>query len=370
MKRNMIAMQLCLLALFFMILMSCTSAYAVSYKRISSGGTAAASSYSSSSYYPSYAFDWNFSTKWFSDGAPPDWLQYKLAASRAVSAYQIYPWNSGAYFAPKSWYFQAYNGSSWVTLDTQTNQTGWVAGTAKTFYISNTTPYQYYRLYITATNPTSDCFGYYYYTSISEFALYTHYYPVINNYTASDYYIDIGQTATLNWKVYYGWNVTVGGVSVGTSGSKNVSPLVETTYALTAQGAGGSTSANRTVHINPPSFTNVEVSRSSCISGDDVTIYWAATNVASVSIDPGGVVHSNSPAVASDSGQFTITPTETTTYQLTCSGPGGTAYSDEFTVTVYADELDSDSDGLPDWYEIDVNKNLDNDESSGDCDCD
>ncbi len=52
--------------------------------------------------------------------------------------------------APSKWNFQAYNGVTWINLDTQTGST-FTAGETRIFTIANTTAYSQYRLYITST---------------------------------------------------------------------------------------------------------------------------------------------------------------------------------------------------------------------------
>ena len=74
--------------------------------------------------------------------------QYAITAGDDTSTY------TGR--APSSWWFQGYNGSSWVTLDTQTNVPDTVS--FHTTYYRVTTPgaYTAYRLYITANNGATD----------------------------------------------------------------------------------------------------------------------------------------------------------------------------------------------------------------------
>lgn len=78
--------------------------------------------------------------------------------------------------APKNWTFEASNdGSSWDTLDTQTNQTGWDYSRfeCRMFLVSTITDYRYFRVNITASNGDAS------YTLIQEVYLYgtvTHYF--------------------------------------------------------------------------------------------------------------------------------------------------------------------------------------------------
>lgn len=51
---------------------------------------------------------------------------------------------------PSEWKFQGYDGSDWVTLDSRTGETGWVAGERRYYEFINDTAYEAYRLYVTA----------------------------------------------------------------------------------------------------------------------------------------------------------------------------------------------------------------------------
>lgn len=54
---------------------------------------------------------------------------------------------------PKNWTMQGSNdGSSWTTIDTQTNQTAWTTGLVRTYTPASATVYRYYKLNITANN--------------------------------------------------------------------------------------------------------------------------------------------------------------------------------------------------------------------------
>ena len=95
---------------------------------------------------------------------------YQFASGQVVTAYslQTQAYSTDGPYAPKTWTFQGSNdGSSWDTLDTQTNITDWAALWAceKFFIISNTTSYTYYRLNFSASNHAS-------YTAIQNFKMY------------------------------------------------------------------------------------------------------------------------------------------------------------------------------------------------------
>jgi hypothetical protein len=99
------------------------------------------------------AFDDSSSTKWL-DFASTTWIGYQFAnsASYAVQKYTITSANDYAERDPKSWSLQGWNGSSWVNLDTRTNETFASRFQKKEYTFSNSTNYNSYRLNITANN--------------------------------------------------------------------------------------------------------------------------------------------------------------------------------------------------------------------------
>lgn len=111
-------------------------------------GTASASSASAS--YPTWmAFKGTDTNEgWEANAVSTGWLAYEFPVAKTVKQYSIYPRGAAAY-PPKTWTFDGWNGSSWVTLDTQTNINSWLQDTAKTFSIPNTTAYIKYRINVT-----------------------------------------------------------------------------------------------------------------------------------------------------------------------------------------------------------------------------
>jgi len=83
------------------------------------------------------------------------WLQYQFPAAHVITSYAVTSRNYASPRAPKTWTFKgSNNGTTWTTLDTQTNITDWAAtaNVRKVFDCANTTAYAYYRLDITASN--------------------------------------------------------------------------------------------------------------------------------------------------------------------------------------------------------------------------
>lgn len=122
-------------------------------------GVASASAELTAPYYAWKAFNHSIATEedsWYNAySTAAGQLQYQFPVAHTVTRYAISQVSGYGPFAPKSWTFKGSNdGSSWTTLDTQTNITDWTA-TRKVFDINNSTAYLYYRLDITASNSAS-----------------------------------------------------------------------------------------------------------------------------------------------------------------------------------------------------------------------
>jgi hypothetical protein len=99
---------------------------------------------------PYGAFDRNLSTLWESAVATA-WLSYQFPTGKIIKRYGFFSYFSNS-ANPRTWTFEGSNdGSTWTTLDTQTN----FITTISTFYSfdisSNVTSYLYYRINISAT---------------------------------------------------------------------------------------------------------------------------------------------------------------------------------------------------------------------------
>jgi hypothetical protein len=116
-------------------------------------GTPSASTEDSSTYAAWKAMDGNTSSYWrtTSAGKTNCSLQYEFTSSKTITKYAITAPSTTSY-TPKSWTFEGFNGSTWDTLDSQTNITSWSAGEKKSYEFTNTTAYTIYRIYITAQN--------------------------------------------------------------------------------------------------------------------------------------------------------------------------------------------------------------------------
>ena len=99
---------------------------------VCTGGSATASSQYDNSYSADKAFDGNSSTNWNASSASvPAWLEYHYATTSLIAEYSIQAISAGK--TPKDFSLQYFDGSGWVDADTQTNETGWSAGEARTY---------------------------------------------------------------------------------------------------------------------------------------------------------------------------------------------------------------------------------------------
>jgi hypothetical protein len=157
--------------------------------------------------------------------------------------------------------------------------------------------------------------------------------PRIDAFTATPRTIRLGETSTLEWATTNTTHVLIE-PDVGMqspTGSFQVSPEVTTAYRLTAVGESGTANTELTVVVasgNQPFIQRFIATPSTIQAGQSATLTWETVNADSVTIDNGV---GQQPA----SGSFQVTPTQTTIYNLTAVGPGGTAAL-PVTVTVQA----------------------------------
>lgn len=124
-----------------------------------SNGTASASGVYSSAYPAYLAFGgvYNGQNAWLSNmNTSAVWLSYVWSGStsKRASAYRV-SYSNGSCCeqrGPKNWLLQGYTGSSWVTIDTVTDQTGWYSRPVREFTIDSPGTYRGYRLYMTKDN--------------------------------------------------------------------------------------------------------------------------------------------------------------------------------------------------------------------------
>jgi hypothetical protein len=158
--------------------------------------------------------------------------------------------------------------------------------------------------------------------------------PVVN-LSASRTSIELGQSATLSWSTSNASSCSASGSwggSRSTSGTRSVSPTSTATYILSCSGEGGSASDSVTVTVTAPPpvpVVNLSVSSASIEQGQSATLIWGSTDADSC------VASGSWSGTRNTTGSQNISPSQTASYTLTCSGAGGSA-SDSVTVTVVA----------------------------------
>jgi hypothetical protein len=118
------------------------------------------------------AFDGTTATKWFTgvSAGSTGWLQYKFGdgVKWVVTRYDLSSANDMPGRDPREWQFQGSNdGTNWTTLDIQSGQSWASRFLTKQYFVTTLSPYQYYRLNITANNGAGD-------VQLSEMALYAY----------------------------------------------------------------------------------------------------------------------------------------------------------------------------------------------------
>ncbi|UKS28078.1 fibronectin type III domain-containing protein [Paenibacillus sp. HWE-109] len=118
-----------------------------------SGIITQSSAYDWPRYQPYNAFDGKteVNADWGTTEFQNAWLAYEFPTKKTVTSYAIACGQSTA-LCPESWRFEAYDGTSWVTLDSKSGYKGsyWVEKLyqLQTFSITNTDQYIKYRIFI------------------------------------------------------------------------------------------------------------------------------------------------------------------------------------------------------------------------------
>jgi hypothetical protein len=91
-------------------------------------------------------FDRNAGTSWFTPSSVlTGWVAYEFTSSKVITSYTLN--TDGSNYSAKNWTFEAWDGTTWVVLDTVINNLGTV-----TRSFTNTTAYIKYRINISANN--------------------------------------------------------------------------------------------------------------------------------------------------------------------------------------------------------------------------
>ncbi len=171
--------------------------------------------------------------------------------------------------------------------------------------------------------------------------------------SANHYAIDAGGSAALSWSATNASSCAAGGGWTGTepiTGSQSVSPTATTSYTLTCTGAGGGAQAQVVITVaqpEAPPTVSLTANPYGIAQGGSAVLSWSTTNAASCTASGGWS------GVESITGTHTVSPTATTVYTLTCTGPGGSAQS-AATITVGSSGIPPGTswvyyDGIFDW---------------------
>jgi len=149
-------------------------------------------------------------------------------------------------------------------------------------------------------------------------------------FTSTPLTLRSGQTAVLFWKTFNVTGCTASGGwsgSVSTGGTRSIGPLTRTTqFALTCRGPMGSASHSTTVTVTgtpssaPAPTVTISASPSSVTSGRTSTLTWSSTNATACSA---AGAWSGTKAVSGSQGTAALSANAS--YQLTCTGAGGSA---------------------------------------------
>jgi hypothetical protein len=148
------------------------------------------------------------------------------------------------------------------------------------------------------------------------------------SFNASPAVIGAGHGSTLNWSTTNATTVSIdNGIGPTTvNGSLIVNPSFSTTYTLTANGPGGTSTAQTTVTVVALPAINFSADTLTIASGGSATLSWFVSGADSVSIDQGI-------GVTTAFGTQKVSPHQTTTYTLTATNAAGSSHA-SVTITV------------------------------------
>jgi phospholipase C len=146
--------------------------------------------------------------------------------------------------------------------------------------------------------------------------------------TATPATIGAGQSATLTWTSKNATSVSIdqGIGPQASSGSLTVTPAATTTYTITA--ANGTATATAQATVNAPLSVALTASPANITPGQQSTLQWVSRGATSVTIDQGVGTFTQ------PSGSAPVSPTQTTTYNITATDAGGHTATGSATVTV------------------------------------
>jgi hypothetical protein len=186
-----------LLLVFLTCVLVCTSGvYAEDpVDRTDAGGIVTASSRIHDGESWEMAFDNDINTKWLTSSTPDGWIQFQFLDGNkyAIGEYTITSANDFPARSPKDWTLQGSNdGDNWDILDTREGIIWIDIFTLKRFRFGNLTPYEYYKLDVTA-NGGESLMGF------CEMELFDGS-PFVDGYSPPDGSVNIPLDEPLNWE--------------------------------------------------------------------------------------------------------------------------------------------------------------------------
>ena len=155
--------------------------------------------------------------------------------------------------------------------------------------------------------------------------------------SASPTSINPGQTSRLTWSSTNATSCTFADTgAVGTSGNRNVTPSVTSTYSITCSGTGGTSApATAIVTVLTPTLS-ISANPSRVVKGNQSTISWTASNVRSCTITRNGAAWKSGNANGSNiyTGSSADTINAQTLYVMSCRDVNGVAYGATASVLV------------------------------------
>jgi len=155
--------------------------------------------------------------------------------------------------------------------------------------------------------------------------------PHVDSFQVQPATVRQGESAKLRWSVS-GTTTSVriepGFAALPASGERDVQVSATTTFALTAEGPGGSTSAQLTIQATPAApVIALDASPNNLHPGDPTTLHWNVSGANTINLSPGVG------AVAAV-GSIVLRPIRTIRYSMIAQGPGGSSERDETIIVV------------------------------------
>ncbi|MFJ7842029.1 Ig-like domain-containing protein [Lysinibacillus sphaericus] len=121
------------------------------------GKASSSNNYGSTQSWKAFDGGLNYPSAW-GTSAKTGWLAYEFTTPKAISKYVMYNKGNWPEPFPNTWTFEAWDGSDWVVLDSQSGVTAqdWVRNPEQSFTFENNNYYNKYRINVSLTNSTNN----------------------------------------------------------------------------------------------------------------------------------------------------------------------------------------------------------------------